>query len=325
MSAGSRPPPPVFVALAMLGCAVAMSGISTAAANAWQPAAGHEQLPLWPGKPPGEAPDGQEETLTTKTDPLVAGKPYLWIEHVSVPTLTVYSPTAGNAAAAVLVFPGGGYEGLAIDLEGTEVCDWLVPRGVTCVVVKYRGPSPKGKAPYHRAYPNSAMALQDSQRALRLVRAKAKELHLDPAKIGVLGFSAGGHIVALMSVHYREQSYARQDAVDDGSCRPDFAVAIYPGHLALWPPSLNLNPDISTRISRDTPPTFLLQNEDDDVDNVDDALAYYIELRNAQVPVEMHLYAHGGHAFGLRSTDKAVTAWPALLETWLSSLGIRTP
>jgi acetyl esterase/lipase len=121
----------------------------------------------------------------------VAGRPYLWVEHVSQPTLAVYSPTAADTGAAVLVFPGDGYEGLAIDLEGTAVCGWLIPRGVTCVVVKYRGPSAKGKASYHRGYPNSAMALQDSQRALRLVRAKAQELGVDPAKIGVLRFSAG--------------------------------------------------------------------------------------------------------------------------------------
>jgi acetyl esterase/lipase len=111
-----------------------------------------------------------------------------------------------------------------------------------------------------------------------------------------------------MSVHFLEQLYPRQDAADEVSCRPDFAVAIYPGHLALWPPSLNLNPDIAKRVRRDMPPTFLLQNEDDDVDNVDDALSYYIGLRNAQVSVEMHLYPHGGHAFGLRPTEKSVTA-----------------
>ncbi len=309
-------------ALCMLLCFAASILVSSARAESWQPAPGHEQIALWPGKPPGEAADGKQETVTTETDHLVAGKPYLWVEHVSKPTMTVFSPTAGNTHAAVLVFPGGGYEGLAIDLEGTEVCDWLVPRGITCVVVKYRGPSPKGKAPYHRAYPNSAMALQDAQRALRLLRARARPLDIDPAKIGVMGFSAGGHIAALLSVHYREQLYPRQDAADEESCRPDFAVPIYPGHLALWPPSLRLNPDIARHITRDTPPTFLLQNEDDTVDNVDDALAYYIGLRHAQVPVEMHLYAHGGHAFGLRPTNQPVTAWPAMVETWFRTLGI---
>lgn len=299
-----------------------MHASASTRAESWQPAPGHEQIALWPGKPPGEASDGKQETVTTDSNHMIAGKPFLWVEHVSHPTMTVFSPPAGNIHAAVLVFPGGGYEGLAIDLEGTEICDWLVPRGIACVVVKYRGPSSKGKAPYHRAYPNSAMALQDSQRALRLVRARATELNIDPAKVGVMGFSAGGHIVALMSVHFREQLYPPQDAVDEQSRRPDFAVAIYPGHLALWPPSLRLNPDIAKHITRDTPPTFLLQNEDDDVDNVDDALAYYIGLRNAQVPTEMHLYAHGGHAFGLRITDQPVTAWPSLVETWFKTLGI---
>jgi acetyl esterase/lipase len=121
---------------------------------------------------------------------------------------------------------------------------------------------------------------------------------------------------------FRERLYPRQDALDELSCRPDFAVAVYPGHLALWPPSLRLNPDIAKRISPDTPPTFLLQNEDDDVDNVDDALSYYTGLRNARVPTEMHLYPHGGHAYGLRLTDQPVTAWPSLLETWFKTLGI---
>lgn len=309
----------------MLAWIAVTGGISIAHAESWQPAPGHQQSALWPGKPPGEQSDGKEETVSNSARPFVAGKPILWVEHVSQPTMTLYAPTAANSGAAVLVFPGGGYEGLAIDLEGSEVCDWLVTRGVTCVVVKYRVPGHKGDAPYGRGYPNSAMAMQDAQRALRLVRAKAQELSVDPAKIGVLGFSAGGHLAALMSVHFRERIYPREDAADDQSCRPDFAVALYPGHLALWPPSLVLNPDISKNIARDTPPTFLIQNEDDHTDNVDDALAYYLGLKYAQVPVEMHLYAHGGHGFGLRPTHDPVTAWPALVETWLKTLGVLPP
>jgi acetyl esterase/lipase len=303
-------------------CVASLIGVSAAGAAAWQPASGHTQIALWPGKAPGEESGGGEETVSSTARPFVAGKPILWVEHVSQPTMTIYPPTTGNSGAAVLVFPGGGYEGLAIDLEGSEVCDWLVTRGITCVVVKYRVPAHKGDAPYDRGYPNSAMALQDAQRALRLVRTRSKELGIDPAKIGILGFSAGGHLVALQSVHFHEQIYPRQDAADDQSCRPDFAVALYPGYLALWPPSLVLNPDIFKHIGHETPPTFLIQNEDDRTANVDNALAYYIGLKHAEVPVEVHLYAHGGHGFGLRRTDDPVTAWPALVETWLKTLGV---
>jgi acetyl esterase/lipase len=238
------------------------------------------------------------------------------------------------------VFPGGGYQILAIDLEGTEVCDWLTPRGITCVLLKYRvtdvGPYPKSGP-----YPESPMALEDAQRAMGLVRLHAAEWHIDPHKIGVLGFSAGGHLVAAMSTHFEKRLYPAVDAADKESCRPDFAVAVYPGHLSLaaaeWDAqqgakkfvvphsatadkNLTLNPEVP--VSKRTPPTFLLQNEDDHVDSVYDALSYYIALQKAGVPVELHSYAQGGHAFGLRRTKLPVTAWPQLLETWLETLGM---
>jgi acetyl esterase/lipase len=254
--------------------------------------------------------------------------------------MTVYSPEGENTGAAVVVFPGGGYQGLAIDLEGTEVCDWLTPRGITCVLLKYRvtdvGPYPKSGP-----YPESPMALEDAQRTIGLVRLHAAEWHIDPHKIGVLGFSAGGHLVAAISNHFQERLYVAVDAADKESCRPDFAVAIYPGHLSLsaaeWDAkqgtkkfaihfpvgtdkNLGLNPDI--HVTKETPPTFLLQNEDDHVDSVYDSLAYYIALVKAEVPAEIHAYALGGHAFGLRRTKLAVTAWPELVEAWLGSIGM---
>jgi acetyl esterase/lipase len=234
---------------------------------------------------------------------------------------------------------------LAIDLEGTEVCDWLTPRGITCLLLKYRVPPeggyPKPAYPKSGPYPESPIALDDAQRTLGLVRLHAAEWHIDPHKIGILGFSAGGHLVAAISNHFDKRLYPPVDDADKQSCRPDFAVAIYPGHLSLsaaeydaeqgakkfplhYPASadkdLGLNPDI--HVTRQTPPTFLLQNEDDHVDNVNDSLAYYIALKNAGVPVEMHLYAQGGHAFGLRRTKLSVTAWPQLVETWLASIGM---
>ena len=302
----------------LLGAEAALADAPTV----WQPPAGHTQVPIWPGKPPGRHGGGLAETVTSEDAYPVAGRPWLYIGHVSEPTITVYHPGSPNVGAAVLVFPGGGYQGLAIDLEGTEVCDWLITRGVTCAVLKYRVPAPVGVTPYWRAYPASSMALQDAQRALRLMRHQAKDWGVDPHKIGVLGFSAGGHLVTLTSVHFNEHIYPRQDAADDESARPDFAVALYPGHLALWPPTLRLNPDIATHISAGMPPTFLVMNEDDNVDNVDDALSYYIGLRRAGASVEMHLYAQGKHGFGLRPTELAVTGWPALAETWLRGLGV---
>jgi len=304
-------------------------GTAQAQTPDWQPSAGHTQVAIWPGTPPDLQPvKGPERTEITGPHDLVAGKPYIAIYNVTKPTMTVYSPTGHNTGAAVVVYPGGGYEILAIDLEGTEACDWLTAKGITCIVLKYRVPAPRS-APNWGAYPQSPIALEDAQRTLGLVRLHAAEWHIDPHKIGVLGFSAGGHLVAAMSVHFDKRLYAPIDAADKESCRPDFAIAIYPGHLSFSAPrrssgeaGLTLNPDIAKRITAKTPPTFLLQNEDDHSDTVKDSLAYYIGLMNAGVPVEMHLYATGGHAFGLRRTKFAATAWPQLVETWLHTIGI---
>ena len=264
---------------------------------------------------------GPEDAETTGPKDFVAGRSWLSVERVSQPTMTVYSPTGKNTGVAVIVFPGGGYEILAIDLEGTEVCDWLVSKGITCVLLKYRVPAPRS-APNWGAYPQSPMALEDAQRTLGLVRFHAAEWHIDSHKIGVLGFSAGGHLVAATSVHFAKRLYPVIDAADNESCRPDFAVAIYPGHLSVQEGSLALNPDIAIRISAQTPPTFLLQNENDHVDSVWDSLTYYVELKKAGVPVEFHSYSEGGHAFGLRRTKYPATAWPQLVETWLRTIGM---
>jgi acetyl esterase/lipase len=322
-------------------CVVFAFATLSAQTPAWQPSAGHTQIPIWPGSAPDPQPvAGPEGAKTSGNDDLIAGRQTVWVFNVTRPTMTVYSPTGNNTGAAVVVFPGGGYQGLAIDLEGTEACDWLVPQGITCVLVKYRvtdvGPYPKSGP-----YPESPMALEDAQRTLGLVRFHAAEWHIDPHKIGVLGFSAGGHLVAAISNHYATRLYPAVDAADKESCRPDFAVAIYPGHLSLsaaeWDATqgtkkfevphpanadkdLSLNPDL--HVTNQTPPTFSLQAENDHVDNVNDALSYYIALKNAGVPVEMHLYAQGNHAFGLRRTNLPITAWPQLVETWLATIGM---
>jgi len=294
----------------------------------WQPSPGHTQIPIWPHTPPDLQKVDGPERAETDNDPrhFIAGKPATAIYNVTRPTMTVYSPKSHNTGAAVVVFPGGGYEILAIDLEGTEVCDWLVQKGITCIVLKYRVPAPH-KTHYWGAYPESPIALEDAQRAIGLVRLHAAEWHIDPHKVGVLGFSAGGHLVVASSVHIA-RVYKPIDAADKLSCRPDFVVAIYPGHLSFGDKLLThprLNPDIAAHLTKNAPPTFILQNEDDHVDGINQSLVYYIALKNAGVPAELHIYAQGGHAFGLRPTKLPATHWPVLVETWLNTLGITGP
>src|SRR5882762_3607600 len=215
-------------------CVVFACDSLSAQTPAWQPSPGHTQVPIWPGA----APDAQPAAGPEVSRWWPAGRGGFTLGNVSQPTMTVYSPEGKNTGAAVVVFPGGGYEDLAIDLEGTEVCDWLTPKGITCVLLKYRVPGeglyPKS-APYPKSgpYPESPMALEDAQRTMGLVRFHAAEWHIDPHKIGVLGFSAGGHLSAAMSTYFDKRLYPAVDAADKESCRPDFAVVIYPGHLSI--------------------------------------------------------------------------------------------
>jgi acetyl esterase/lipase len=304
-------------ALAALMIASAASATAPGAhAATWQPTPGHVQTPIWPGTPPDFTPDPKPEGCCS-TD-------------VSRPTMTVYAPKGRNTGAAVVVFPGGGYQVLAMDLEGTEICDWVTSRGITCVLLKYRvpnsGPTMLGGKRY---YPPVQTALQDAQRTLGLVRLHAAAWRIDPHKVGVIGFSAGGHLVAAVGAHFAQRTYAPVDAADALSCRPDFDIAVYPGHM--WahedephatrnPVDLSLHPDVTPRA--DTPPTFLLQAENDDVDGVQQSLAYYVALQRAGVPTEMHLYAKGGHAFGLRAANLPIGRWPQLVEQWLHTIGM---
>jgi len=311
--------PTAMKPLLLAACFLFASGTLYPQTPVWQPSPGHTQIPIWPGAVPDAKPVAGPEDVKTAEN-LVAGKPWTYVSKVSRPTMTVYSPTGKNTGAAVIVFPGGGYWILAIDLEGTEVCDWLTSRGITCVLLKYRVPGNR-LGPQSGAYPKSPMALEDAQRTVGLVRFHAAEWHIDPHKIGVLGFSAGGHLVAAMSTHFTKRLYPPADAADKESCRPDFAVALYPGHmLEHTSKPFELNPYVPA--TRQTPPTFLLQAEDDPVDDVENSLVYFAALKKVGAPVEMHLYAHGGHAFGLRRTSFPITAWPQLVETWLSTIGI---
>lgn len=299
-------------------CAAFACGGLNAQTPAWQPSPGNAQVPIWPQSVPDAQPVPGAEYAKPVEGELVGGKPWVEVGNVSRPTMTVYSPKGNNTGVAVVVFPGGGFQILAIDLEGTEVCDWLTSRGITCVLLKYRVPG----LPYdwhcncrRDAFVKPTMALEDAQRTIGLVRFHAAEWHIDPHKIGVLGFSAGGYLVAEISTNFENRLYQLVDAADKESCRPDFAVALYPGHLAIHN---GLNPNVPVTLQ--TPPTFLLQAEDDHVDNVNDSLAYYTALKNVGVSAEIHLYAHGGHAFGLRRTKFPITDWPRLVETWLRTI-----
>ncbi len=292
----------------------------------WQPSPGHTQIPIWPETVPDALPNPKPETVGPP-----AGREW-WprVNDVSRPTMTVYSPKGRNTGAAVVVFPGGGYQFLAMDLEGTEVCDWAISRGITCVLLKYRVPdSGPTLRDGHRYYPKVQTALQDAQRTLGLVRQHAAQYEIDPHKVGVIGFSAGGHLVAAVSTHFSQRTYKPVDAADGLSCRPDFAIVVYPGHL--WKhededhatrdeTDLSLRSDI--RVTPNTPQTFLLQAEDDHVDGVEQSLAYYVALQKAGVPTEMHLYAQGGHAFGVRSSRFPVSHWPMLVEEWMRTIGL---
>jgi acetyl esterase/lipase len=295
-----------------------------AIAGTWQPPGNLEQISLWPGGAPDQAKGkGKPETAETSKK-LFNGKPLIGIHDVSQPTMTVFPAKEPNSGAAIIVFPGGGYMGLAIDLEGTETCNWLNPLGITCVVVKYRVPfsGPAWDEGCNcRVIPKVFTALQDAQRAIGLVRFNAVKWKIDPKKIGVLGFSSGGHLVAATSTNYKKRIYSPVDESDGVSCRPDFGIDLYGGHMSASDTDFTkLNPGLP--VTGETPPTFIVHAEDDTNDPVEYSLLYFSALRKAKVPVEMHLYAHGGHAFGLRRTNEPITHWTDLAEVWLHGIGI---
>jgi acetyl esterase/lipase len=304
----------LLTTLAVPSFAFAQSSAPTAQMTDWHPPADKPTLTLWPSGAPGpQTATGPEHDTTRPTDNLIAGRPLMRIGEVADPTITLYSaPADHHTGAAVVVFPGGGYQILAIDLEGTEVCDWLNSIGVDCVLLKYRVP---GTGPY----PNSAAALQDAQRAVGMVREHAPEWKIDPSHVGVLGFSAGGHLAAALSTHYDQRLYPLMDAADQQSCKPDFAIVIYPGYLALSEKNFEFNPDIPVTAS--VPPTFLVQAEDDPV-HVENAIEYFMQLKKAGVPAELHVFSKGGHGYGLRPTNLPITHWPELATSWLHTIGV---
>jgi acetyl esterase/lipase len=290
--------------------AVGQAAVGQAAAGGGSP----EPILLWPEGAPGEEGDIAEEKDTTKaTDGLIAGKPLIRLGSVSQPAITVYpAPQDKSTGAAVIVCPGGGYNILAMDLEGTEVVEWLNSIGVTGVLLKYRVPARKGGARYRAP-------LQDAQRALGIVRERAGEWGIDPARIGVLGFSAGAHLSAVLSCNYETRTYERVDAADERSSRPDFTVLVYPAYLTVKEEGDRIASELE--VTARTPPTFIVQTQDDGV-RVETSLFYYLALKAAKVPVEMHLYPSGGHGYGLRPSKQRVTTWPQRAEEWMRDLGV---
>jgi acetyl esterase/lipase len=302
------------ILIAAIAC---LSSLCSAQKPAWEPPPGHTTLNIWPGSAPDPVPTkGPEVDATTAKDNLIAGKPLIRLGNVSTPTITLYSPQGNNTGAAVVVFPGGGYQILAIDLEGTEVCDWLNAKGITCILLKYRVPN---TGPY---LTKSPAALEDAQRAVGMVRAHAAEWHIDPNRIGVLGFSAGAHLAAALSTHYDKRLYPAIDAADQLPCRPDFAVIVYPGYLADATSDFTAKLDIHP--TGQTPPSFIVQAEDDPV-HIENSTTYFLALKNAKVPAELHIYAQGGHGYGLRRTELPVTTWPDSVELWLHTIHILAP
>ena len=290
----------------------------------WQPTAGGMQIPLWPANVVLAKPDtGDHPEATGNGSPLVGGRKWHWASYVTRPTMTIYRPKGRNTGAAMLVLPGGGFHAVATDLEGTEICDWVIQQGMTCVMLKYRTPQVWPKINGQSQRPKVLLALEDAQRAMGLLRQRATSYGIDPKKIGVIGFSAGAYLVANMS-NTDERTYQPADAADRQSPRPDFAVIAYTARL-LDPNkgknSLELAPWV--KISARAPPTLFIHAMNDPVDNIRHPMAYALALNDAGVPVDMRLYAKGGHAFGMRPTDDPITTqWPGQVKQWLHDIGV---
>ena len=270
-------------------------------------------LNLWPGKPPGETKELPPESDQTKPeDKLIAGRRIIKLGNVSTPQLTVYRPAKEiDTGASVVICPGGGHHILAYDLEGTEVAEWLNGIGVTGIVLKYR-------VPFRDPQKRWLSGVQDGQRAMSLARTKAADWGIDPKRIGMLGFSAGGEVTALVSM-LDDRQYEPVDTIDDASSRPDFAVLIYSG--GLYDNEKRQLRDHLT-VSKSAPPTFFVHAFDDNV-SVNNTLLLASELKKAGVPAEVHVYPTGGHGYGLRPVKgQPVTEWPKLCETWMRGMKI---
>ena len=305
------------------------SGAATPLPSVSAPAAvpattnGPIEVPLWPE---------DSQVLQDGIRELAA---YEWAS--THPFFLLYAPKVNSTRTAVLVFPGGGYKAVAIGPAstlgpgGADVCRWLTDAGITCIVVKYRVPNTGcnwNRETRRHEQPRIPMALQDAQRAMSIVRHDAEKYGIDPARIGVMGFSAGGNLAVLSSTAFRTRSYAPIDEIDQASLRPDFAIPVYPGHMTMehhnkTPKSVaaqELNTDIL--ITPEIPPTLLIHARDDDVDPVHYSLVYERELKKAGVPVDLRLYQTGGHAFGVRKQGKDTDRWTDDALQWLRGIGM---
>ena len=266
-------------------------------------------LRVWPGKAPDE-PAGIE---SRKAETVTGGDGVIRIRYVDTPELIHFpAAVAKRTGTCMIICPGGGYNILAWNKEGTEIAEWLNSIGVEAVVLKYRVPRRDGKKPH-------PLPLQDLQRSIRIVRSKATEWKIDPKRIGVMGFSAGGHLSVMASSYYNENSYKPIDAIDKLDARPSFVALIYPAYLGnAKKDSGKLDPLV--KVSEKTPPTFIAITHDDG-DRALFAALYYAKLRQNRVPAELHIYSRGGHGYGLRPSKNPVSTWPARLGDWLRSSG----
>lgn len=289
-------------------------------AGIWQAPADGVQMPLWPASMPLAKPDsGDRREATGNGTGLVGGRKWYWASYVTRPTMTLYRPKGHNIGTAMLVLPGGGFEVIATDLEGTEICDWVVQQGMTCAVLKYRVPQawPQGERP------KVLLGLEDAQRAMGLLREQAGSYGINSHRVGVIGFSAGAYLAANMS-NTDERTYPLTDAADRQSPRPDFAIIAYTARMlddSKGRNSLELKPWVT--ISPKASPTLILHAMNDPTDPIRQPLAYALALSDAGVLVDMRLYATGGHAFGMRPTaDPISREWPGQVKQWLHNIGM---
>jgi acetyl esterase/lipase len=272
--------------------------------------AAQETIELFPEKAPGEKGNLPAESVDTKGNK-VGGETVERMSNVSKPVITIYKPLEELAiGTAVIVCPGGGYNILAYDLEGTEICEWLNDLGVTAILLKYRVPRREGLEKH-------AAPLQDAQRCISYVRAHAKDFGVNPERIGIMGFSAGAHLSAMAGNASTNRTYSPVDENDNHSCRPDFCMLIYPAYLS-GNTIASTAPDI--KVTENTPPTLLIQAEDDKP-HINSSLAYYYALKEVGVPATMHLYPNGGHGYGIRDTKATVNLWYERAEDWFRSMG----
>lgn len=270
------------------------------------------EIKLWPSGAPGETGAVPPE----KAQRSEGERPIIRVENVSEPTLAFYPASRPDPGrCSVLVAPGGGYNILAWDLEGTEIVEWLNSVGVSAGLLKYRVPRRSQETPH-------LAPLQDAQRAMRLMRSNAGTWGLNPECVGMLGFSAGGNLTVLAGTHGAVDTYPAIDAADRLSSRPDFLIPVYPAYLTDDSQPNGLRPLI--RIDASTPPAFILITQDDE-DRAVGAAALFGALKRAGVPAELHVFVKGGHGYGLRPTQRPVTGWPDLCEAWMREMGYIQP